>query len=1210
MRPASARGRSHLSDPRYLNTSTNTNSADHEVESSNSTASLFLGGLRKSWMLDPSLSPPHSSHSNHHFNPASSGSPPGSSESRLPRLPASVSVPASSVYSFQRRPSTTRASSGPSRPTTVAAPLQNARSDSQPAVTGSPALESALMSPVTPGETLLQHHYDAVPSLLPSNPSLPTTTTTTTTTTTMTTTKPTTPAIPTPATTAISAPSGNNIPGFPTNQSSSLPSPDPSNPSHPSPSSAVDQPTQEPSCQVLPSAAAMPAQIQSPQPQPHNSPLAGDAPLSTGVHVGGINAGVNYHQVTNAAPQQQFRQEVAHMTQSPSQMPTPGPSNETGPGAAELEIDNAFWASCQKNLESVVSKYSRNSTPESLEPPRLRLLRDACHSRDLLYLALHQVYCFSTFAPHEFASLPGFSGKPTLGLSVLEQLLVDNSRLSSEFLKWCVHFPNAPHIMMKSPRYRAALKQVPQCLGFFHDHWASYDINVRTRGYPPLIDELVVRFGVTSSVILSIIFLAMCRRLYGNRHEMKLRQLFLQNKQNYDRRFARGQSILPEQMQRENERLIHAYLALNPLRVNSPQAVPVASSLGSPQVNSPQPVTAVSQSSSPFIATSPQLPSHQSPHIASPATMPTHGNQNQTRPVIVPTGAQHHSNRNIHVPAPGSHQQLPQFPPNSHARVPSNAASQPPSQGMGTAPHRLPDLQVDAARYRYYNPHFMLIQQMFGNPPTRPVDMVSSPTSANPPSISAPAPAPAATQHTAPLRPPQTRQNTTNVQTAARARADVGMTRQSWPSDAVVSSRDPVNVPFPSRLATPHTTLLPRPGWVPINTVRPNPLRVSLHQAHLRDPMLKMVHFGAAGEEETELFQYLQSFTVPPSPLGLMECAFQWQFSLSDSDCQRMPRVSSRGTGERSLRILAEGAQTYRFRCIKVPPSAKELPGHEWSVADTTWPSLVYIFVNGVELYVRRKIHNGKDIPLDITDHLQRGANTISMYVIRNPAESKDMFYVAGVEVLDIAGYDYVKNLAQTLPASESRAQIKQRLSSRAEDEELSIVNDDLTVNLVDPFMARIFNIPARGITCAHRDCFDLDTFLMTRASKSGKGPMTENWKCPICGGDARPQCLIIDGFLVEVHAELERMNQLDDARAIQIKADGSWELKVDKDAQAADEAEECQTHDVPAKRKHQHSSSSASPLPQQRPKTEATTTPTSANVGRGSQPPSVIELD
>lgn len=1205
MRPARARGRPHLSDPRH--TTTINNSADHEVESSNSTASLFLGGLRKSWMLDPSL-PPHSNY--HHHHPASSGSPPGSSDSRLPRppsrLPASVSVPASSVYSFQRRPSTTRASSGPSRPTTVAAPLQDARSDSQPAVTDPPALEPALMSPVTPGETLLQHQYDAVPSQLPSDPSLPTTATATTTTT-----KPITPAIPTPATTAISATYGNNIPVFPTNQFSSLPSPDPSNPSHPSPSSAVDQPSQEPSCQAVPSAAAMPAQIQSQQPQPHNSPLAGGALLPAGVYAGGANAGVNQHQATNTAPQQQPRQEVAHMTQSPSQMPTPGPSNEAGPGAAELEIDDAFWASCQKNLESVVSQYARNpSSPESLEPPRLRLLRDACHSRDLLYLAFHQVYCFSTFAPHEFASLPGFSGKSTLGLGVLEQLLVDNHRLSNEFLKWCVHFPNAPEVMMKSPRYRSALKQVPQCLAFFHGHWASYDTSVRTRGYPPLIDELVVRFGVTSSVMLSIIFLAMCRRLYGNRHEMQLRHLFLQNKQNYDRRFAKGQCILPEQMQQENERLIQAYLALNQMRVNSPRAVPAASSLGSPQINSPQPVAAASHSS-PFVATPPVLPAQQSPHIASHATMPVHGTQNQMRPAIVQTGVQHHSNRNTHVPAPGFYRQLPQIPPNSHARVPSNVASQPPSsQGVGTTPRTLSDRQVDAARYQHYNPHFMLIQQMFGNPPTRPVDMVPSPTTVNSPPISVPAPAPAATQQTAPLRPPQTRQNTTNVQTAARARADVGMTRQPWPSDAAVSSRDPVNVPFPSRLATPHTTLLPRPGWVPINTVRPNPLRVSLHQAHLRDPMLKMVHFGAAGEEETELFQYLQSFMVPPSPLGLMECAFQWQFSLSDSDCQRMPRVSSRGTGERSLRILSEGIQTYRFRCIKVPPSATELPGHEWSVADTTWPSLMYIFVNGVELYVRRKIHNGKDIPLDITDHLKSGVNTISMYVIRSPAESKDVFYVAGVEVLDIAGYDHVKNLAQTLPASESQAQIKQRLSSRAEDEELSIINDDLTVNLVDPFMARIFNIPARGIACAHRDCFDLDTFLMTRASKSGKGPMTENWKCPICGVDTRPQCLIIDGFLVEVHAELKRTNQLDDARAIQIKSDGSWELKVDKDAQAADESEERKTQDVPAKRKHQHPSSSASPLPQQRPKIEArTATPTSADIGRGSQPP-VIELD
>eukprot|EP00136_Aspergillus_niger_P010337 XP_003188733.1 hypothetical protein ANI_1_2018064 [Aspergillus niger CBS 513.88] len=411
-------------------------------------------------------------------------------------------------------------------------------------------------------------------------------------------------------------------------------------------------------------------------------------------------------------------------------------------------------------------------------------------------------------------------------------------------------------------------------------------------------------------------------------------------------------------------------------------------------------------------------------------------------------------------------------------------------------------------------------------------------------------------------------------------------------------------LPSPTSMITP---LLPPPGSLPPPNPRPHSLRDGLHQAHMRGPVNRLITQTPAGPQETPLYQYFESFAAQPTPLGQgqWDCRFDWTFSLTKSDVERLAKIEQHGGKLQTTRFITNGQQIFRLRCIRINPSTKTIDDHTWCTTETCWPSVVYIFVNEVELFARRRQHNGKDIPLEITEQLHEGPNTVSMHFLRSPAEMRDQLYAAGVEILNVSDLVSALDAAQILPASESLQQIQKRLTSNPDDE-VSIVSEDLVIDLVDPFTARVFNRPVRGRLCTHQECFDHETYITTRALKSGRRTLREDWKCPICKQDARPQMLVIDGFLCNIREELSHTNQLENARSIRVKRDGSWTLKSDTVSSTGQTSGSATAPtSVPPKRKSSDSVASISPA-SQRPKCERTT---SDNLIRVSEP-KVIALD
>lgn len=311
-----------------------------------------------------------------------------------------------------------------------------------------------------------------------------------------------------------------------------------------------------------------------------------------------------------------------------------------------------------------------------------------------------------------------------------------------------------------------------------------------------------------------------------------------------------------------------------------------------------------------------------------------------------------------------------------------------------------------------------------------------------------------------------------------------------------------------------------------------------MHQAHLRSPTLKPVDRRGTGAISTNLYQYVAKLALPPQPIIAGSRNHVWSFHVSEVEFETVPSDTPSPYGAPPTREVHQGSQIYRIRCAKLP----YLEGHtnemDWAVTESVWPSYLFIEINGVRLGLRRKQHHGKDLPIDITPHVKKGVNEVSVCLI-GPSKQKDgAQYALAVETIHVVDHKQALVAAVPVPANEILDPIKASLTSKPGDDDLRVVDNTITINLIDPFSARIFNVPVRGLACRHRECFDHENYLQTR--QAGWRSMVDEWRCPICRADARPQNLVMDCFLAEVREELAQQKRLD-TKAIIIEEDGTW---------------------------------------------------------------------
>ena len=335
----------------------------------------------------------------------------------------------------------------------------------------------------------------------------------------------------------------------------------------------------------------------------------------------------------------------------------------------------------------------------------------------------------------------------------------------------------------------------------------------------------------------------------------------------------------------------------------------------------------------------------------------------------------------------------------------------------------------------------------------------------------------------------------------------------------------------------------------------PEPWKYALHQAGLASPKYNTMADLDGAATDARHYQFVEEIIELSQFVTKDSDLIRWKIRIS-SELWYRRTITLPALGELSARQrnVANGNTQFRLKSIV-------LGGDEGQAAPTLsdfcsqpthWPKFLSVTVNGDEGVVdfRRKAHWGVDLPADVTELLQEGDNEIMIGAVFTSQEANLRFLMA-IEIINVASHDRLLQMPRRIPATEARAAITSLLKKSDDgDDDIIVDQPGLSIDLVDPFMSVIWVTPVRGEACAHRECFDLEAFLLSRTSREKDGSLTnpDKWHCPICKSDCRPPMLVVDEFLLEVRQTLARTDQLH-IKAILVNEDGSWEPRFEQSA-------------------------------------------------------------
>ncbi|KAI4249659.1 MAG: hypothetical protein L6R40_000448 [Gallowayella cf. fulva] len=812
--------------------------------------------------------------------------------------------------------------------------------------------------------------------------------------------------------------------------------------------------------------------------------------------------------------------------------PSNAPQNSESP--LDTEIAGPTWQSpsnavVSSFLATVIARQQQVADQINFrghtELSRLQLLQRACIQSDHAYLLLHQIYCMDLTEPEFLSQLngAGFRNEHINGLGLLNPLLLANfQHMSMESINWFAHFPLPfGKLLRKFQVYREALNGVKVCLAKMTYSWLSYLDGCNNRSYPPLVDELVSTLGIESSVLQSVAFRAILKVTWGGDPNDCCYQ-------EADKLFQQNQRIVQqappnrsqEDKQRDDQNLIIKYQQLAAFHIRhmqNPSSIGSSLSMAHPQPqrnvpSSPAPALVqgrLTGSQNPFLVrwSTDQRRAPPPPNINTQCTqLPATVTASRTTPTV-PLQPLSPDQRNAPMPQG-------QDNPRGYLTSPPISTS---SAGPQTYQARRPDSNLTPTALPPHSHPISHYRVM--------------PTSIRSPAARVGPGSPLVSDRSAP-----------NLNTLPSLNRPPSNTRPQPFNRAVETHRQGL-----SPQAGAYQLFLPPAGLTLSSTAYANPVLNAIHQYQATSPTINVINTLDKPSVPTKYLRYLEGVSILPHRLKTGSKQYvESTFHVDAGDLALLSGTSEGQNGTVSGRTVTIGSRFGRLRCIAAP---KDVDLHRdkcsaWVTANSLWPALVTVIFNNKHVEVRKKIHYGKDLPVDVSALVQLGNNKFSVSILSSQKEDSTE-YAVGLETIQLVDMAGAKAMTGVLPYGQARQRIMRRFQNA--DPDIEVVNTSVVINLCDPYTSRIWGVPMRGLKCRHDQCFDLDTFLETRASKHrGQPSCPDQFRCPICGADARPQCLIKDEFFEVLRADLASMNKLD-AKAIVMQPDGSWEVQEEE---------------------------------------------------------------
>lgn len=852
-------------------------------------------------------------------------------------------------------------------------------------------------------------------------------------------------------------------------------------------------------------------------------------------------------------------------------------------------VANSFVGQITRRVETLGNQQGR-----SIEIPRLGLLQDACNCQDYFYLILHQLFCIGPKAP-AIGQGPalGLTQEHADGLLLLTHLLLPNDQLNEDAIQWFSTFPLPIESLLTWSSLKRTYDSVLACLANLPQCWFHVRNHCQRRFYPPLVDEMIDTLGVHSVVLQRVISRAILRDIWQGLHDdcfLEGENLFCKNQHDVQSRASAG---IPDEL---TQAMIVAYnqaLALEYQRLWAKHQHHTQQHFRTQQI----PPTSGSTSRTQTLTTSMAPPQKTRGTVASTRNISTShslsrstSNSSSPRPALIPNlSAQGNLQRSMNNPdrtstvpsSPSSRAPLGPVPNGISSIAPYAAIA--PLQRAGTTPSDLRSPQQNQAssmilgsnvsenalatpnyahglhqressntsrspRYNFrtmegFMEHFGLenLQPATGSPATTLARRISSPQSSfQNMQQHRSATFPLHSQSETPLPPGY---SNAHVPVTPRHSIPCVPTTPNGPQSGIT----PIAPNYVTSLnrASVLQQLLPPRGHVRQTTDPPNPGTSALHQAHARSPNLISLDNAEKSGSLKGSFAFVKRLAVMPHRLDEKRRYFRWTFDVTKEDFDLFAQAKESSDGAPPIRLVRTGSWYCRLRCIKASGDVVLSEG-DWVVAETVWPNGVAVLLNGTALEIRKKVHHGKDLPIDVTRNLKGEKNILSI-ATTHPRQNENFSYEVGLETIQITDSAKIMNEVAKLQLSDALARILKHSSSI--DPEVQVVDATILLDLTDPFTSRIFDIPVRGRSCRHSQCFDLGVFLQTRGRKTPNHPATpESFKCPICGADARPQSLVVDLFFLKIRTELQVINRVD-VKAVTLSEHGSWKIKEEEEA-------------------------------------------------------------